>query len=213
MADTSFDCFLNADLITDENVFDNDLFSYPSVTNSSALTDSSSSSADGKAVNDFDRFLDSFNLDGVDSCLGPTRQPEYHSISLSFLDTSELGATEKPFVCGFRRCRFDTLSWAVIVDHMETTHSLATVSQSDCWCRTCGSVFGRKQVRDRHRISQHRRNSFFCPDCLDRSLFIRRDNYTRHRRLRHGERHGNVSPCFTKSPEGYRGPRSCRNNP
>jgi hypothetical protein len=157
MAGSAFDSFL--DPFFDGDVFfsgsvSGNSYSDPDPLYSSPSAESSSSLTDGNAMNDFGRFLDSFNFDGVNSCLGPTQKSEYYP-------TSESLPIEQPFVCGFRHCRFKTPSWELIVDHMGTTHFLATVSQSNCWCRTCGYVFGRKQVRDRHRISQHRRKRFF----------------------------------------------------
>jgi len=201
MAGSAFDSFL--DPFFDGDVFfsgsvSGNSYSDPDPSYSSPLAESSLSLTDGNAMNDFDRFLDSFNFDGVDSCLGPTQKSESLPI-------------EQPFVCGFRHCCFKTPSWDVIVDHMGTTHFLATVAQSNCWCRTCGYVFGRKQVRDRHRINQHRSKRFFCPDCLQRSPFSRRDNYTRHRRLRHHEQGRLVSSFLTEPPAGYCGPTSSSN--
>src|SRR5712664_3543125 len=103
LAGNEFDFFLDSlvdgDVFFSESASDNSYSVsdplYPSVTDSFPSAESSSSLKDGNAMNDFDRFLHSFNLDGVDSCLGPTQRSEYYS-------TSKSVPIEQPFVCGFR---------------------------------------------------------------------------------------------------------------
>ena len=125
------------------------------------------------------------------------------SLGLTGDNLSQYPESSMRFRCVFRRCIFRTSDWGVMVDHR---HSQGIVSASMSYCSQCSKVFAQKSARDRHVRDFHGRKPLYCPDCLTWAPLRRKDNYVRHRRIRHGESTGAVKPPSTCPPSGYRKP-------
>ena len=123
-----------------------------------------------------------------------------NDLHTSASESSTILTDESFLVCGFRRCHFEASDWDTMARHRQLEHSRNDVSRRGYRCSTCGRVFSLKTNRDRH-FRGHERNLFYCPDCLSSAPLKRNDNYIRHRKLRHAETDGSITPYHTSPAE------------
>jgi len=121
---------------------------------------------------------------------------------VSSLDTSGSVTGLRPFICSVPRCAFRSSDWTSIVKHRTDVHGSSILSRKNSCCSVCGKVFGWKYIRDRHLKTHTRRSKIYCPGCSTLSPFRRQDNYIRHRRKKHGELQGSVTPHSNIPPKG-----------
>ena len=131
--------------------------------------------------------------------------PEENGILHSSIDEVFVASCDIPgLISGLQDCRFDAQDRDSMALRRQQKHPRRSVSIGRYSCDTCDKAFTRKYNRDRHSRYHYSRTSFYCPDCLTWLPLRRKDNYICHRKTRHGECNGSITPPCTSPPLGYR---------
>ena len=130
---------------------------------------------------------------------------EENGILHSSIDDIFVASCDSPgLINGLQSCRFDAQDRDSMALRRQQKHPRRSVSRARYSCDTCDKAFNTKYNRDRHSRYHHSQTSFYCPDCLTWSPLRRKDNYFRHRKSRHGESAGLITPHLTSPPSGHR---------
>ena len=81
----------------------------------------------------------------------------------------------------------------------------ADASKSHYRCKRCSQLFSHANNLIRHHGTCGRQSLFYCPDCPTWAPLRRQDNYSHHRKTKHGEKDGAIKP-YSKCPPSYRRP-------
>jgi len=131
--------------------------------------------------------------------------PEENGILHSSIDEVFVASCDIPgLISGLQDCRFDAQDRDSMALRRQQKHPRRSVSIGRYSCDTCDKAFTRKYNRDRRSRYHYSRTSFYCPDCLTWLPLRRKDNYICHRKSRHGESAGFITPHLTSPLSGYR---------